>query len=67
MIKSIPRKYDAIGSVKNRRTSKGRKKKLRRMNKADSADGWQRKKSNTLAPQHKTSKTILKDTLNDYI
>ena len=42
-----------------RRKHKGKSKKVRRLLRADWADGWSRKRSNTLAPHHYPSKRIL--------
>ena len=43
----------------SRRLGRGTKKKLRRMQRASAQDGWERKKSNGLSPQHFPSKSIL--------
>ena len=57
--------YNGICNTKNRRTSRGRKKKNRRCYRAYSADGWERKRAGGLAPQYRTSKAILRDVLYD--
>jgi len=45
----------------NRRTLRGRKKKIRRMSKASQNDGWQRKKAGGLAPAFHSSKKDFKE------
>ena len=57
--------YNGICNTKNRRTSRGRKKKSRRCDRANSADGWECKRAGRLAPQPRTSKEILHDELHD--
>ena len=57
--------FNGICNKKNRRISGGRKKKDRRCDRADSADGWERKRAGRLAPQHRTSKAVLRDELHD--
>ena len=52
-----------IGGNTLRRKHKGKSKKNRRLLRADWADGWSRKKSNSLRPQHNTSKSVLREEL----
>ena len=50
--------FDAVCDRPSRRFFKGRKKKVRRMCRAFSADGWSRKKAGAMSPQQRTSKFI---------
>ena len=53
-----------LGIKSKNKPFKGRKKKVRRCIKAYSSDGFERKKSNGLSPQFKTSKKLLQAELN---
>lgn len=54
------RKYGGIGVSSRRRKDKGKKRKTRHMHRADSNDGMQRKRSNSLSPAQIPSKRIMR-------
>lgn len=60
-LKKLYRRKFGVNYVSVRRTSKGRKKKVRRMNKAWENDGFQRKRAGGLSPVFKSSKSYLRE------